>query len=250
MISQIWGSWEDGKYFAAPAMIYAIYNSLSYTNLKLFNPVEFKVLINIRIPMTGLMLQCLFGQKLGMRKWIALFFLMIGCALNQLSLEDFQLTVTNPVHLLWLLLQAFLSTLGGIYSEFLIKKNIALSLNIKNIYLYLFSIVFNLTWISLVDPWTLSSFSSFTRGFDLFTITLIVVGALAGLSTALFLRFLDVIAKEYAHSAEIFLTAFVSWLFFDLQVSLRLFFSLIIVSISVFVYNTKPESLTPPPLPK
>lgn len=228
-------SWEVGKYFAVPAMIYAVYNMLSYVNLKLFSPVEFKVLINIRILLTGVTLHWGFGRTLASRQWIALLFLMLGCTLTQLT-PDFHWKF-EPFHLATMLVQSFLSSLGGVYSEILLQKNISLSIHVKNSYLYIFSILFNLVWISIAEPEMLASWAALTRGFNAHIVLLVAVSTSAGLFTAVFLRYLGVIVKEYAHSLEIFSTAIFSWLVLGAPLSLQIVVSMVLVCVSVYIYN-------------
>jgi drug/metabolite transporter (DMT)-like permease len=233
-------SWRQGIYFTIPAILYAIYNFLSYTNLQFFNPIEFKVLINIRILLTGVCLHFVFGRPLSGRKWLALLFLFLGCVLNQTDAQ-FQLPSLN-LPLASMVFQAFLSTLAGIYNEFLLKNNATISIHIKNLYLYTLSILFNLIWIGLVEHQMLLSSADFFRGFSPIVYAVIVVGSLAGLTTSVFLRYLDVILKEYAHSAEIFSTACISWIYFGVNLTPNLLLSLLIVTVSVYIYNTTPTA--------
>lgn len=247
-LASVGESWREARYFAIPAAIYAAYNSLSYINLRVFTPVEFKVLINLRVLLTGVTLHFCVSRRLSRRKWLALLFLFAGCVLNQLD-EDFGLS-TLPLHLPLMWLQAALSSLGGIYNEMLLKRNLAVPMSVKNIYLYLFSIVFNGLWIALAEPLAVSSAASFFRGFDAYVAVCIVVGSCCGLFTSLLLRYLDVILKEYAHSAEIFATGFISWAFFGLPIHWNMLVSLFVVTISVFIYNTAqdPQQLQQQPI--
>jgi hypothetical protein len=49
--------------------------------------------------------------------------------------------------------------------------------------------------------------AAFVRGYDGLTLCILVNGALAGFSTALLLRYLSALAKEFANAAEIVTTA-------------------------------------------
>jgi hypothetical protein len=109
-----------GMYFAVPALVYTVYNSLFFLNLVFFDPVSFRVLINIRILWSGLLYQFFFKQQLGTRKWIALGVLAIGCAVNQIK-DNWEME-TNPLYLAAIAFQAFTSSFGGAYSEVLLKK--------------------------------------------------------------------------------------------------------------------------------
>ena len=110
-------------------------------------------------------------------------------------------------------------------------------------YLYLFSMVFNFSFISVMRPETLSP-SIFFEGYTTLTWSIVLMGALCGFTTALFLRHLNILLKEYAHSGEMFLTAVLSALLFGQAIDLKLLLSMIIVCVSVVVYNRNPP---PPP---
>jgi drug/metabolite transporter (DMT)-like permease len=232
-------NWSVGKYFAVPAIIYALYNSFFYLNMTFFDPVAYRVLINIRILWSGLLVQISFKRRLGVRRWFALALLALGCAVNQMG-EKFSFDV-NFVALLALVFQSFMSSLGGVYSEVFLKRDSDVSINVKNMYLYGFSIVFNALWVLAYDPSLLLSPTLFFAGFDSTVVAIIFVGAFSGFSTALFLRYLNVILKEYAHSGELFATAILSWLLFGVDLNWRVLVSIILTSISVVTYNTAAE---------
>eukprot|EP01094_Clydonella_sp_ATCC50884_P029911 TRINITY_DN9554_c0_g1_i1.p1 TRINITY_DN9554_c0_g1~~TRINITY_DN9554_c0_g1_i1.p1 ORF type:complete len:280 (+),score=92.79 TRINITY_DN9554_c0_g1_i1:355-1194(+) len=229
-----------GVYFAVPAFIYTLYNSLFFFNLIHFDPVSYRVLINMRIIWSGVLFQVFFAKSLGWKRWIALFLLMVGCAVNQLT-PDFELT-TNMYYLGTIVFQSLTSSFGGVYSEVLLKKDIDISINIKNMYLYFFSIVFNSAFIAAMRPSTLAP-SQFFVGYTSLTWCIVVVGALCGFTTALFLRHLNILLKEYAHSGEMFLTAVLSAMFFGQEIDVRLVVSMLLVCLSVVIYNRSP----PPP---
>mmetsp|Transcript_7808 Transcript_7808/g.11827 ORF Transcript_7808/g.11827 Transcript_7808/m.11827 type:complete len:624 (-) Transcript_7808:34-1905(-) len=231
--------WTQGKFFAVPALIYAVYNSLLFFNLKNFDPTAYKVLINIRILWSGLLFQIFFGKKLGVRRWAALCLLAIACAINQIN-DDFELNVPLTAFI-GVIVQSFTSSLGGVYSEFYLKKQNKLSMNVKNIYLYGFSVVFNLAWIVVGQPSIVTNPAQFFQGFSGFVVLIVFLGSFAGFSTALFLRYLNLILKEYAHSGELFLTAFLSWMFFGTELNWRVLASIFLVSVSVIIYNTAPD---------
>ena len=109
-----------GIYFAVPAFIYTLYNSLFFFNLIHFDPVSYRVLINMRILWSGILFQIFFSKRLGWQKWFALFLLMLGCAVNQLT-PDFQLT-TNLYYIGTIVFQSLTSSFGGVYSEVLLKR--------------------------------------------------------------------------------------------------------------------------------
>lgn len=234
--------WNMGVYFAVPAFIYTLYNSLFFLNLVYFDPVSYRVLINMRILWSGVLFQIFFNKQLGARKWFALTLLMIGCAINQIG-EGFTFE-TNLWYLFTITFQSFTSSFGGVYSEVLLKKDVEISLNVKNMYLYLFSMIFNSIFIIFFRPELLST-DTFLKGYSTITYVIVFVGALCGFSTALFLRHLNIIMKEYAHSGEMFMTAFLSYWLFGQELTPQLVASMLLVTVSVWQYNYKPPAPEP-----
>lgn len=241
-IGVIVSQWRMGIYFAVPALIYGIYNSLFFLNLTFFDPVSYRVLINIRILWSGVLFQIFFSKQLGLMKWLGLVTLMFGCAVNQFD-ENFRLSA-EPLHIAALMFQAFTSSFGGVYSEFLLKKNHEISLNVKNMYLYFFSIVFYFVFIVFTRPQLLLA-SNYTAGYTPTVYLCIFVGAFCGFSTSLFLKHLNIIMKEYAHSGEMFLTAVLTAMLFHEDVSSRVWVSVVLVSVSIVLYNRHSDSPQP-----
>mmetsp|Transcript_43647 Transcript_43647/g.110107 ORF Transcript_43647/g.110107 Transcript_43647/m.110107 type:complete len:345 (+) Transcript_43647:73-1107(+) len=238
-IKRILAQWRVGVYFAVPAAIYGVYNGLFYLNLTFFDPISYRVLINMRILWSGVLFQLFFQKRLGMQRWFALLLLLLGCAVNQYNPET-GVVVKAFIYLLSMVLQSFLSSLGGVYNEFLLKKDVDIGMNTKNIYMYSFSMVLYLGWLVAVRPDTLSSVDGFFSGFTPVVYALPLVGALCGFTTAFFLRHLNIILKEYAHSGELALTAVLSVYLFDTPLTWQVLLSILLTSISVYLYNNAP----------
>eukprot|EP00009_Paramoeba_aestuarina_P014190 CAMPEP_0201528174 /NCGR_PEP_ID=MMETSP0161_2-20130828/37535_1 /ASSEMBLY_ACC=CAM_ASM_000251 /TAXON_ID=180227 /ORGANISM="Neoparamoeba aestuarina, Strain SoJaBio B1-5/56/2" /LENGTH=316 /DNA_ID=CAMNT_0047929343 /DNA_START=215 /DNA_END=1165 /DNA_ORIENTATION=- len=228
------GNYRVAIYYAVPAIIYSVYNVLMYLNLTLFTPTNYRVLINIRVLWSGLLFQLIFRTKLGAHKWAGLLVLAVGCAVNQLG-SDFRLD-SGLLALVSIGFQAFLSSAGGVYSELLLKDNIEIPLVVKNIYLYFWSTLGNILFICFFRPQLLVR-ENFFRGWDGLVIGLVIVGAFCGFSTAVFLRYLNVLLKEFAHSAEMLLTAVLTAIFFGAPLTVNVLVSIFLVAIAIYLCN-------------
>jgi len=235
--------WRAGVWFAVPAFIYTLYNWLLYLNLVYFDPVSYRVLINMRVIFSGLFVTFCFGKRLGPVKWFALVLLALGCAVNQLG-ENFELK-TDIFYLCTITIQALASSGAGAFNEWLLKRDIKMGINQKNIYLYFFSLCFNFTLILLNRPQILSSTELFFNGWTHATVVLVILGAFCGFTTALFLRYLNIILKEYAHGGEMFATAFASRMLFDVPLTPQTFISIFVTAVSVVIYGTAKEPEQP-----
>jgi len=242
----ILSQYQIGVYYAVPAIIYSLYNVLMYLNLSLFSPTNYRVLINIRVLWSGLLFQIIFKTRLGSSKWAGLIVLMLGCAVNQIS-WDFQLD-SSLLALASISFQAFLSSSGGVYSELILKQNTEISLVVKNIYLYFWATICNLIYIISFQPNLLIS-ENFFQGWSWTVVGLVFVGSLCGFSTSIFLRYLNVLLKEFAHSAEMLLTAFLTALFFDTPLTINVLVSIVLVAVAIYLYNLPNSQLNKPILP-
>jgi len=178
-------------------------------------------------------------------KWAALLLLAIGCAINQIG-SDLSIK-TDPWYLGTITAQALASSGAGAFNEWLMKKDINMGINQKNTYLYFFSLCFNLGFILATNPTILSSSELFFAGWTQLTVLLVVLGAFCGFTTALFLRYLNIILKEYAHGGEMFATAFVSSMLLGTTLAAQTYLSICITSVSVVMYGTAKE---PEPIKK
>ena len=100
-----------------PAALYAMYNNLTFINLKLFDPPTYFVLLQLRIAMTGVVFQLLFKQSLTRTQWLSILLLMFGCIIKQANLDAMSLSVTlSPAILLIIVLDAIVISNGSLMS--------------------------------------------------------------------------------------------------------------------------------------
>lgn len=128
--------------FSIPGLLYCVNNNIFLWIMTQISPSVFQVLLNLRIVVSALMFRCLLGRDLTRRQWLSTVTLTIGASLTQLS----GLMATDQEYsmfgLLLTLFYTLLSTLAGVYSEVLLKKQ-DLSLSAANAALYAWGIVFN-----------------------------------------------------------------------------------------------------------
>lgn len=230
--------WPSGIYFIVPAFIYLVYNLLFYYNLSYFDPVSYRVLINNRILWSGLLFQIFFRKQLGLQKWLGLMVLLVSCVINQLQPGTVSSFEVNFWFLATILIQGFTSSLGGVYSELLLKKDSDIPIHVKNAYLYMFSIVFTLIILVSTRPDVIFSWPSiFFHGYSTNTWVVIFLGAFCGFSTSFFLKYLNVILKEFAHSGEMFATALGYYFLFNQAISINVLFSLVLCVFAVLLYS-------------
>lgn len=230
--------WPSGIYFIVPAFIYLVYNMLLYYNLSYFDPVSYRVLINNRILWSGLLFQVFFRKQLGLQKWLGLAILLISCVVNQLQPGSLSNFAVNLWFLATITIQGFTSSLGGVYSELLLKKDSDIPIHVKNAYLYFFSIIFTFVILVSTRPDVIFEWPSiFFNGYSTSTWVIIFLGAFCGFSTSFFLKYLNVLLKEFAHSGEMFATALGYFFLFNQTISVNVLISLLLCVFAVLIYS-------------
>jgi len=81
----------------------------------------------------------------------------------------------------------------------------------------------------------------FQYNLDVASIPIIFITAAMGLTTSLVLRQYSVVAKEYANFVEMCLVTIGAYLWLFTEIKLSLLISIIIVCISLYLYNTAPH---------
>lgn len=222
-----------GSMFFMLGLIYCLYNLLRYYALTISDPGTYRVMINLRVATTGLLYQVFkVGDPLTPRKWSALVLLMLGCAIMKWG----ELYVTLfPIFIISIL--AFLGSAGGVYNEKILKKDMNVDINLQNVYLYIFTILFNVLSILLTDPVLLTSPSTLFRNWSSTMLPMIMLGGGGGFMTALMLKRLNVLTKEYANGFEMLSTALLSFYFFGYpDLDIKVFLSILVVTSSIFVF--------------
>lgn len=239
---------SKGVYFAVPAFMYAILNNLQYIVLLSMDAGTFWVLYNLRILSSGVLSQLIFNRPLGQRKWGALFLLVVGCVIHQYS-EKFTIDRLWPLFLI--AVQCLLSSLSGVYNEYLFKKDSSLDTNLQNMWLYSLTILFNLLFLLFKEPKTLFSPTLFFAGYNNFyCFAAIALTAFGGYLTALILKYLSAIMKEYG-SALVMLASTLGTVYIlkEKELKMNQILSILIVGISLYVYKTAPSPPAPSELP-
>lgn len=242
--------WSLAKLFLVPAFLYFLFNSLAFYNLQFVSPSTYRLLINLKVLFSGLLLQIILHKHITRRQWLGLFLLVLAC-----SIEQFDKLSTDFQASLWVILsicfQSFCSSLAGVYFQYLlqftsplVKESAELGLWEKNFFMYTWSVLFNLLYLFLFSPATFWSPLETVSQFQPIVLPIILCSAIGGFSTSLILRDLDVIVKEYANFAEMCVVVFGSFLWLGIPLKFSLFVAIAIVTVSLYLYNVQPPQKT------
>eukprot|EP00277_Geminigera_cryophila_P044284 CAMPEP_0173074976 /NCGR_PEP_ID=MMETSP1102-20130122/11338_1 /TAXON_ID=49646 /ORGANISM="Geminigera sp., Strain Caron Lab Isolate" /LENGTH=965 /DNA_ID=CAMNT_0013944149 /DNA_START=117 /DNA_END=3011 /DNA_ORIENTATION=- len=243
--------------FCVPALLYALYNNVSFVNIGHYDPEVYSVLMNTRIILTAMLWRWIFGKSLSIRTCISLVFLTLGCVLAHLNCKHswqelngrFSSITFDMLGFSWILFQASLSCLAGVYNEVLLKGSnqlVDVSLNRQNFVLYSMGCVFNgllLPWYDIGFSWNWSAFDALFWS----TVALLVVG---GLCAAHILKHFSAVTKSYATAAEILLTGLIGYQVLDIVLGYCFWASFFLIAIALILYNLEEKTCLANPLKK
>lgn len=76
-------------FYLVPAILYCVYNNLTYVNLSFYDPTTYYILLQLRIAVTGVIYQIVFQRTLSRSQWLSLLLLTLGCIVKQLGSINF-----------------------------------------------------------------------------------------------------------------------------------------------------------------
>eukprot|EP00758_Cryptobia_borreli_P008631 Tbor_TRINITY_DN5405_c1_g1::TRINITY_DN5405_c1_g1_i1::g.24107::m.24107 len=226
-------SWRVGIYYAVPSGIYAVYNNLTFFNLSGFDPGTYQVFMQTRVLFTGLLYTWFLNRTFSKAKWMALGFLSLGVMIKYITPN-----MKIDAYVFIILFQALLSSLTGVYNEFLLKRDISMDVNESNFFMYSFALLFNLVIGMCTNPEYYSSGRVIANSGNTLLIAIILAGAGMGIATSFILKFINVIVKSFASACEVMLTAVLAALFLGETFTKQDFFACCIVMGSIYIYYT------------
>ncbi|DBA03921.1 TPA: hypothetical protein N0F65_010574 [Lagenidium giganteum] len=232
------------RYFI-PSGLYVVYDVLSYVNLRKFDASTYFLLLQFRMVITGVLHQFMFQKKLNRNQWISLVITTIGCAIKTLgSATNKHEVAQHAVPLIayaLLMVQMLSSTFAGVYNEVLLKKQVQISFNLQNIFMYLDSIICTVAMLML--GLTGQSFSEVIKPsniavlFSFYVFPMVLIMSFIGVVTSMFLKALDSIRKAIASALElVFLPLFCAVLF-GMPLTWPLLVSVVLVASGVYIYS-------------
>jgi drug/metabolite transporter (DMT)-like permease len=224
-----------------PALLYCVYNNLTFVNLEFFDPPTYFILSQFKLVITGILYQFLFKKKLSGRQWASLCVLTVGCISKELhklsssALEDIPIFNWGLV-----LVQMLCSVFAGVYTELLLKGN-ACPVHVQNVFMYIDSIIGNIAILSLgIGGRNLSDAMQWENLGPICNMNVLLIianSACVGIATAMFLKYLNSMLKAVASALEIVGTALVSYVVFGTDLGPNTALSVGMVAYGVYLYS-------------
>lgn len=230
-------SWHLAAPFTISALLYGANNNLVVHMQHFMDPSTYQVLSNLKIGSTALFYSIFLNQRLSLRKWMALFLLMIagimytygGMQDQQNPTPESQLHITLP-GLAMMLLYCLISGLSAVYTELILKTQL-LPLNLQNIFLYSFGIAVN-----LVMHMASGQSRGFFEGFSVWLVVIVVSQAVNGLIMSAVMKHGSNITRLFIISCSMLVSGLLSYLLFSLHLTVLFFVSVLCIGLSVHLY--------------
>jgi drug/metabolite transporter (DMT)-like permease len=199
-------NWKNLYYYIFPAVIYTISNNVTYFALSEMTPAMYNLLMNIKIPLTGLMTFVFLKYEMSQKFIISFLVLFSSTTLASLNFTDNISLDVSMIGLLYMLIYTICSSGGAVLMEYITKiKFKSQDIYIQNVKFSLMSVLCNA--IVILVKFKLP----FTNLVSLHWIVVIISG-IYGLITAVVIKFGGSILKTYSVSCSVFLSALLSYL--------------------------------------
>lgn len=242
-LGQLAWRWEESRHYLMPALLYLVNDNLLFAILTLIDPATFEILGNMRILTTSLFYRLVFRRRRHMNQvqWASLVLLCVGTATSQLVTCGEEIISAIPISgFLLALLYCFISGFAGVYLEYLMKRPTEQfnSFHFQNVQLYAYGVLLNAVPLYTYYYKEVNSMGiMMLAGSDVLTAITVLNHALTGLVMGAIVKYLDNIARVYAHSISMIITILVSSLWLSRVPSIQLVLGSVIVLISLHLYH-------------
>eukprot|EP00884_Botryococcus_braunii_P008334 jgi/Botrbrau1/17501/Bobra.0054s0078.2 len=234
---------HSNRLLAVPALLYAINNYLKFAMQLYFKPTTAKMLSNLKILVIAVMMRGILKRSFTILQWEALFLLIAGITVNQLSsCMGHGGEVVTAVAWLYTAGSVTIPSMGSVYNEFALKRHMDTSLHLQNFFLYFYGMCFNLLFVTAMMLVSGSSFLSMFHGYSLVPLVLVANNALQGILSSFFFKYADTILKKYSSTIATLLTGLLSAALFGHALTLNFLLGLSIVFISMHQFFTQGDA--------
>jgi drug/metabolite transporter (DMT)-like permease len=184
-----------GAAIALPAGIYAASNILNYYGIARSKTSQYAIFRETGLLWNACLWCVVFNMAISKRRWLAIFGIFLGCSIK--AVPDIVSGETSLVDLgvIAIMIQSFLSALGGVSNEYVLKKDPNADINTQNAIMYFFGAGFALLTILAVHPSRLQSKAAFFDGFEPSCWRIVILQSLVGLSASRILKHANAVTK-------------------------------------------------------
>jgi len=221
--------------YPIPAALYLVKNLFQYHIFLYMEPPSYQILKNLNIITTGICYQMFLHKNLNALQWSALLLLSLGCAVTQLAGDSDRVFATPMRGFSIAVIMAILSGAAGVYTELVMKRRPQRNINVQNLYLYLFGILFNALALLQETSGSLSRVGFF-HGYNFMVCVMILNHALSGIAVSMVMKYADNLVKVYSTSVAMMVTTVVSVVMFQYRVTAAFLLGSSVVCVAIFLH--------------
>ena len=227
------------RYFL-PAASYVVYDNMMFFCLERLDPVTYVILMQLRLPVTAITWQSVFGRRLSIVQWGGLVMVMSACMLQRSTAQqnagDGKGGYKGELLLGFagVVVQIGCGVFSSVYNEFMLKKG-DISVHLQNVFMYTHSLACNIVWIVASGQAAHLRPTAMLQLFNSTTLPIATLLASIGIVTSLFLKHLDSVRKGVASAIELFGDALLSWWFFSIAVKWPTFGAMFLCAAGIVV---------------
>jgi len=225
-------NWRNIYYYLFPAVVYTTSNNVTYWALAEMTPAMYNLLMNIKIPLTGIMAYIFLSYRMTTKFVISFIVLFASTTLASLKLKgsDVSLDVSS-LGLLYMFIYTSCSSGGAILMEYITKLKFGgQDIYIQNIKFSIVSIFCNLVVI-------LIRFEIPFTNLNPLHLIVVVISGIYGLITAVVIKFGGSILKTYSVSTSVFFSALLTYLIWNTHFSWNFYIGSLCCLYAVHLYS-------------
>ena len=248
-VSEVVSSPLDFLKMSVPAICYTVQKNFLYLAISNLDAAVFQVAYQGKILTTAGFAFILLRKEISRRQLYALFVLVAGVSLVQLSTLDKSSSTTAVdgnstfTGLLAVGLACCTSGFAAVYFEYVLKSGSASSPNalwIRNFQLATFALIAAVIGVWAKDGEAVKAKGIF-QGFDWLIWAVVGLEAFGGLVVALVIKYADTILKNFATAISILSSTIVSWWFLNFKIGSGFSIGAALVVSAVWLYNSGPK---------
>ncbi|KAM7533937.1 hypothetical protein Aperf_G00000107067 [Anoplocephala perfoliata] len=227
--------------FSVPAIMYTVTNNLGIIIQMEMDPATYQVLGNLKIFSTAILFRIIIKRPISKRQWFALFLLVVAGVIN--GCANFDTSSSNSssvIHvtlkgLILIIIYCTVSGFASVYTEYVLKDRVQMSLNIQNATLYVFGILINGALYIFQEAAITGDFN-LLRGFTFLTWVLVVTQGITGIFIGFVMKYSSSILRLFLISSATIATAILSVLIFNLVLKASFLVSACVVICALALY--------------
>jgi len=211
--------------YTIPAGLYAIYNNLSFVNLRNYPPAVYSLFIEMKLILLGVFYQVVFQRKLSAVQWTSLFILTFSIILKQVDFSAMDSTSfldsLKMNKFIWIIAQLVSSSFANVYNEFLLRKySKDMDTWFQNVCNYFNGVNINLLIMFMaIGQTSTTGFANTFAALRTPHYLLILNQAFLGISAAFLLRYINSIVKSMCFPLVLIAQAIISYICFGIKIT-------------------------------